>query len=101
VNRKDLVQVLRALLEALGAQEQEPPPPPKTPSPPTEGHQAHFRLDAHGFQVFCCSAHEEAFERQFQAIEHTRAAFNRLGSLQWRYIHERLGGQPRDFPGPR
>jgi hypothetical protein len=63
VTKKELIDVLRNLLQGLVDAETPKPPPPPGPTPPAEGHQPHLRAGKFGCE-FCCDAHEAQFDQQ-------------------------------------
>jgi hypothetical protein len=98
---KALAAAFQAILEAL-AREDAPAPPKPTPPSPSPGHQAHLVVNRRdGFLDFCCDRHAEAFEATVARYGPPPQAVDALSGPQRRYIQERFGGNPRDFPGPR
>jgi hypothetical protein len=98
---KALVAAFKVIVEALA---QEATPKPKPPSPPTPppGHTSHLVVNRRdGLLDFCCEAHEAAFEANVQRYGQPQRSVDVLSTLARRYIRDRLGGQARDFPGPR
>jgi hypothetical protein len=49
----------------------------------------------------CCTRHDTAFEERCRRQAIPSPLRERLGIAQERYMAQRLGGHPRDFPGPQ
>jgi hypothetical protein len=94
------LQALQDLLvELVEAEAPRPrPAPPKTPAP---GHASYLVLKPGGWTDFCCAAHEAEFERNVARYGQPPPLLDALAGPQRRYIRERLGVNPRDFPGPQ
>ena len=58
MKKKELIEILRALLIALVDKETPPPKPPPPPVPPT-GYTAYIKADG----ALCCGQHDVEFER--------------------------------------
>jgi hypothetical protein len=97
-----MLEGLQVLIEELVEVERPKPWPVMPASPPTPmaDHDFHWVVDRYGGSPqVCCPWHEE---RMFQgSAPATERLIDQLGGEQRRYIHERMGGNPRDFPGPR
>jgi hypothetical protein len=103
-SRADIRARLRATVRQAGAQIAQRIRrwlPVDAPELQTPDHEPHFVVEPlTGAQVFCCEAHDRAFEEHCRRHAIPAPRRESLGPDQERYLAERLGGNPRDFPGP-
>jgi len=92
MNKKELITVLRAMLEAVV--QETPPKRPVTTPDVAAGHEAHLVASRYGGLDLCCSVHSEEYEERCRHLSRPPGAMDYLTRGQREYIAERFG-RPR------
>ena len=86
MTKRQLIDLLRTLLQALVEAETPKPTLIAPPVPPPEGHKPYITAD---YQP-CCAHHDETFEQSALAAGRTNATLERISTQAFRYMQDRL-----------